>query len=202
MQNKTATQQQKKSYLFILGLVIFFTAPLALVMYMHSADWHPQGDSNGHLIKPVIAIKVPSGIQGIPTALNEAGSGLWQDKWNMVMVTETCDASCEARLHDVRQIHASLEKDINRVQRILITHQQDASALKKQYPDLLILNQPSDDVDMLIAQFNQGKQNAATAHQLYLVDPLGNWMMAYAEDVSAIDIRKDIVKLLKYSWAG
>jgi len=91
---------------------------------------------------------------------------------------------------------------MNRVQRILITHQQDVADIQKRYPDLLILNQPSADVDFFAKQFNQSSQNALELHNVYLVDPLGNWMMEYSEEVSARDLRKDIVQLLRYSWAG
>ena len=118
------------------------------------------------------------------------------------MVADSCDQACETRLYDMRQIHASLEKNMNRVQRVLLTHQQDVSALQKRYPDLLILNQPNVDVDQLAAQFNRGNQDAYGLRNVYLVDPLGNWMMVYGVELPAKDLRKDVVQLLRYSWAG
>jgi hypothetical protein len=35
-----------------------------------------------------------------------------------------------------------------------------------------------------------------------LVDPFGNLAMRFPPSLPAKDIRKDLVRLLKYSWAG
>ena len=203
--NTSDSQQQKKGRLILLSLVIFFVSPLVLVMYMYKIDWHPEGQSIGHLIKPVVLLEVPSAFQGIKPSIkdpSDVSNNLWHDKWSIVLVAQSCDQACASRLYDVRQIHASLEKNMNRVQRILITHQQDVADIQKRYPDLLILNQPSADVDLFAKQFNQSSQNALALHNVYLVDPLGNWMMEYSAELSARDLRKDIVQLLRYSWAG
>ena len=39
-------------------------------------------------------------------------------------------------------------------------------------------------------------------NRIYLVDPLGNLMMSFGDDVPPADIRKDITRLMAYSWAG
>ena len=198
-------KRQKRGRWLMLSLVVFFVSPLVLVMYMYKTNWHPEGQSIGHLIKPVIAIKVPSAFQNVKARIkdpSDVSNSLWHDKWSVVLVADHCDQACETRLYDVRQIHASLEKNMNRVQRILVTHQQDVSAIQKSYPDLLILNRPKAEVDALADQFNQSGQTAFGANNVYLVDPLGNWMMAYDLAVPPKDLRKDVVQLLRYSWAG
>lgn len=203
--NTSASHQQKKGRLILLSLVIFFVSPLILVIYMHQTNWHPQGESVGQLIAPVVKLEVPSSFQKVKSSIkdpSDVSNNLWHDKWSIVLIAQSCDQICASRLYDVRQIHASLEKNMNRVQRILITHQQDLALIQERYPDLLILNQPSTDVDLLANQFNQGNQNAFDLHNVYLVDPLGQWMMQYSAEVSARDLRKDIVQLLRYSWAG
>ncbi len=203
--NTSASHQQKKGRLILLSLVIFFVSPLILVIYMHQTNWHPQGESVGQLIAPDVKMEVPSSFQKVKSSIkdpSDVSNNLWHDKWSIVLIAQSCDQICASRLYDVRQIHASLEKNMNRVQRILITHQQDLALIQERYPDLLILNQPGTDVDLLATQFNQGNQNAFDLHNVYLVDPLGQWMMQYSAEVSARDLRKDIVQLLRYSWAG
>jgi hypothetical protein len=204
MQQETAhLAQQKKGRLVLLALVLFFAAPLMLVMYMYQTNWHPAGESKGQLINPAVAIQVPSNLQNIKTAYpSDVPGTLWHEKWSMVLITDQCDQACETRLYEVRQIHASLEKNMNRVQRILLTHQQDVAALKIKYPDLIILNQAKGDVDTLASQFKNGDQNVFDEHSVYLVDPLGNWMMKYDSKIAAKDIRKEVEHLLRYSWAG
>jgi cytochrome oxidase Cu insertion factor (SCO1/SenC/PrrC family) len=203
VQKNTSEHQQKKGRLVLLALLLFFVTPLILVMYMYKTNWHPEGGSRGELIKPVVAIQVTANFQNMKTAYaSDIAGTLWHEKWSMVMIADQCDQTCEARLYDIRQIHASLEKNMNRVQRILITHQQDLEALRVKYPDLLILNEPKEDVDTLANQFKHGDQNVFDKHDVYLVDPLGNWMMEYKAEISAKDIRKEVEHLLRYSWAG
>ena len=203
--NTSEYQQQRRGRLIVLCLVLFFASPLVLVMYMHQTNWHPEGQSYGELIKPPVMLKVPDALQATKPLIKDSSdvsNSLWHDKWSMLMVADGCDQACETRLYDMRQIHASLEKNMNRVQRVLVTHQQDVSALQKRYPDLLILNQPKADIDQLASQFNRDNQDAYALRNVYLVDPLGNWMMVYSVELPAKDLRKDVVQLLRYSWAG
>ena len=196
-------RQQKKGRLFLIAMVVFFAAPLFLVIAMYRFDWHPKGKSYGVLIEPVVPIKLTEAFKDVKTTDTTVLSKLlWHDKWSAVILADKCEAVCQARLHDARQIHASLEKDMNRLQRILITNQQDLSDLQKQYPDLIILNQPSADVAALAKQFDVDGVSAYTSERVYMVDPLGNLMLSYSNQVKPVDMRKDWVRLLKYSWAG
>ena len=170
---------------------------------MYRFDWHPKGKSYGDLIEPVVPIKLTEAFKDVKTTDTTVLSKLlWHDKWSAVILADKCEAVCQARLHDARQIHASLEKDMNRLQRILITNQQDLNDLQKQYPDLIILNQPSADVAALAKQFDVDGVSAYTSERVYMVDPLGNLMLSYSNQVKPVDMRKDWVRLLKYSWAG
>ena len=201
--NESDKRQQKKGRLFLIAMVVFFAAPLFLVIAMYRFDWHPKGKSYGDLIEPVVPIKLTEAFKDVKTTDTTVLSKLlWHDKWSAVILADKCEAVCQARLHDARQIHASLEKDMNRLQRILITNQQDLSDLQKQYPDLIILNQPSADVAALAKQFDVDGVSAYTSERVYMVDPLGNLMLSYSNQVKPVDMRKDWVRLLKYSWAG
>jgi cytochrome oxidase Cu insertion factor (SCO1/SenC/PrrC family) len=196
-------QQQKKGRLFLIAMVVFFAAPLFLVMAMYRYDWHPKGKSYGELIEPVVPIKLTEAFQDVKTTdTTVLSKALWHDKWSAVILADKCETVCQARLHDARQIHASLEKDMNRLQRILITNQQDLGDLQKQYPDLIILNQPSADVQALAKQFDLNGVSSYTSERVYMVDPLGNLMLSYSNEVKPVEMRKDWVRLLKYSWAG
>lgn len=196
-------RQQKKGRLFLIAMVVFFAAPLFLVMAMYRFDWHPQGKSYGDLIEPVIPINLTEVFKDVKTTDTTVLSKvLWHDKWSAVILADKCEAVCQIRLHDARQIHASLEKDMNRLQRILITNQQDLGDLQKQYPDLIILNKPGADVEALAKQFDVNGVSAYASQRLYMIDPLGNLMLSYSKEVKPVEMRKDWVRLLKYSWAG
>lgn len=184
----------------LLLLFIFFAAPLIVVTIMHQLDWHPSGASRGHMVSPVKPVTMPEGV--VDSEVNAVSTDLFKEKWSMVYIAERCDETCATRLHDMRQIHASLAKHVPRVQRILLTFSADVSALKQKYPDLIVLNQPSAQRAELIRQFDLAEVAAGSAQRVYFVDPLGYLMMSYPINIAARDIRKDLNRLLAYAWAG
>src|SRR5690606_21028413 len=127
---------------------------------------------------------------------------LLKNKWSMVYVAHHCEAACEERLHIMRQLHASLAKDINRVQRILVATDADFQGLHQQYQDMVMLNRPESEVTALRVQFDVAVIPVGSRIRIYLVDPLGNLIMSFSDKIAPADIRKDMVRLLAYSWAG
>ncbi|CAG0950248.1 hypothetical protein MTYP_00150 [Methylophilaceae bacterium] len=189
--NPGAKENKPRGRWMLLLLFIFFAAPLIVVTVMHKVDWHPAGFSRGQMVTPARQISMPAG-----------AADLWKEKWSMVYIADVCDETCASRLHDMRQLHSSLAKNIERVQRILVTSDADVSGLKQKYPDLIIINQPEAGVSALKRQFDLADSTAGSAERVYLVDPLGYLMMSYPINMAASDIRKDLSRLLTYAWAG
>ncbi len=197
--NSDNKNSQRKGRAVFLMMLTFFVVPIIAVVLMFKFDFKPGGESRGELIVP------PRLIHATATLKNSDGqdsSQFWVEKWNMVYVTDVCEANCMAKLKDMRQIHVSMYKDIPRTQRVLITNMQDITAIKKDFPDLTIINQSTTEISALSQQFNIGSEAAMQSNRLYLVDPLGHIMMSYPFGIAAADIRKDLARLLKYSWAA
>lgn len=194
-----ALPDKKQGRWMLLLLVFFFSVPLVAVLLMHHYDWHPQGRSHGDLITPH-ALNIPGNLMTIQGLYVEPE--LLKNKWSMVYVTHNCQAACEERLHVMRQLHASLAKDIKRVQRILIASDGNLQGLHQQYPDIVILNHPENELMALRNQFDVADMPAGSDNRIYLVDPLGNLMMSFSDKVTPVEIRKDLTRLLAYSWAG
>lgn len=201
MQNevKIEAAQQRRGRMIFLMMAIFFIVPIVVVVAMIKMDWRPGGQSMGELVQPARLLNADPHLMD---SKGNAQSKFWGDKWNVVFVAKTCEQVCLNKLHDMRQIHVSTYKDIIRVQRVLITHQADISAIQTMYPDMLILNQPTGSIDALAEQFNIQAEDARIANRIYFVDPLGHLMMSYPQATPAANIRKDLVRLLKFSWAG
>jgi len=193
-----------KNKLIVIIMTLIFIAPLVVVMLMYRYDWHPASYSYGELIKPIIKINVPDHFENASNYSKEPkGIGLMKDKWSLVYLTNECNSVCENRLYDLRQIHVSFDKDIPRVQRILITSDKNINKIHEKYPDLIILNKPLEDVTKLALQFDRLPAfKAINSENVYVVDPMSNLMMVYSNKIKPQEIRKDIVRLLKYSWAG
>jgi len=199
-QNSIDLAMQRRGRKVFLLMLIFFVVPIIVVILMFKFDWKPSGVSTGELVKP------PRLLATQPQLKNDAGVALkptfWKEKWSVVYVADQCDSACMSKLRDMRQLHVSLYKDITRTQRVLITQQQDTSDIKSKYPDLIVINQPAADVASLTSQFQLDNELSGASNRLYLVDPLGHLMMSYKPTVPLADVRKDVTRLLKFSWAG
>lgn len=193
------TAQQRQGRIVFLLMTFFFVVPIVVVIAMYKLNWKPTGQSYGELIMPPRLIH---NTELLKTSDNKSVPDLWVDKWSMVYITSHCDQACMNRLHDMRQLHVSLYKDMMRAQRVLITVDEDVNSIKNQYPDMIIVNQPKDKIEQFSAQFNIGDEVVNKSNRIYFVDPLGHAMMSYSSTIPAASIRKDLVRLLKYSWAG
>ncbi len=203
MQNdKQLSEQdmQRKGRKVFMLMVIFFVVPIIVVVLMYKFNWKPNGASLGELVTPARLLNNPTDLKNSEAATLPLQ--LWQDRWSIVYVADECQKDCLAKLHDMRQLHVSLYKDIDRSQRVLITTTQNVTDIKHDYPDLIVINQPVAAVLNLAEQFQINGESAMKSNRLYLVDPLGHLMMSYQPKVPLADVRKDITRLLRYSWAG
>ena len=209
---KTQTPTNKTSgrkVLLILAVVFLLPFTIAATLHLLSLQptaaaflrllhLQPSGHSYGNLIQPPQALQFPL-LHDV--AGKEFTAQQWLKKWSVVMVDGTgCAAPCQAQVHLLKQVHTSLNKDIKRVQRVLLVPtdiQGDTmNELAKKYPDLIILAGADAQTAKFAAEFN------VAGGQIYLVDPLGNLMMSYPEKIDSKKLFSDLKRLLKNSWAG
>jgi cytochrome oxidase Cu insertion factor (SCO1/SenC/PrrC family) len=181
-------------------MLIFFIIPIIAVIAMYKLDWRPKGESVGELVSPPRTLSISQAL--INSNGTKVSTSLLKDKWSMVYVTTDCDLQCKNKLHQMRQLHVSLYKEIPRMQRVLITTTPDVADIARNYPELLIINQPADDVIAFSQQFNIDNETAINANRIYLSDPLGQLIISYHASTSPALVRKDITRLMKYSWTG
>jgi cytochrome oxidase Cu insertion factor (SCO1/SenC/PrrC family) len=125
----------------------------------------------------------------------------WLKKWSIVMVdSDGCAASCQEKLHLLKQVHVLLNKDAYRLQRVLIVPAEATSeaivSLQKQTPDLLVLAGADAETSKFAQAFN------VAGAQVYLVDPFGNLMMSYPEKMDPKGLFSDLKRLLKNTLVG
>jgi hypothetical protein len=190
--NETVAAGNPRQRRLLVGLAVLFFAPLALSFYLYygHSSLQPLGKVNhGVLVLPPRPL--PAG------ALPPAGSG----KWALIVVADgTCDALCRRRLYDTRQVRTALDRDMPRVQRLFVATGEccDDSFLAREHPDLITVRAAPD--APLLAGL--GAEAAAPAGRIYVVDPLGNFMMWYAADAPAKGLLEDMKRLLKLSHVG
>ncbi|MES0874888.1 hypothetical protein [Sinimarinibacterium thermocellulolyticum] len=195
------TQTPFRGRLQFLLLAALFFAPLlaAMLFYFVFPDWQPDARTNyGELITP--ARPLPD----LP--LRDADDApvpvaVLRGRWSYVyLAAAECDAACANKLYQIRQIRTLLNEKRLRVQRVYLAPDTAAlsaasARLAADHPDLKFY---ADTPDAAYRRFFGG----ADPHALYLVDPLGNWLMVYAADAESKGILKDIKKLLRVSQIG
>jgi len=190
--------QQRKGRLMLIFLLVVFALPVMITVALYITGWRPGGSSYGELLQTPQALNFPQlrTLQGQPV-----DALAWKNKWHLVYIAPAnCDAECRNGLHTMRQIHASLAKEIDRLERVWLVDGPllpEAQALQTQYPDMLVLPEAK-----ALARQLDTKAPPNAGGRLYLVDPLGNLVMSYPRGSDPYGIRKDLLKLLKYSWTG
>jgi hypothetical protein len=176
-------------------LAAVFLLPFIIGTGLFWSGWRPGKFVNhGELLSPARALP-ESGLShadGRPFARSELAG-----KWLLVLpVAGDCAAPCLANLQQMQNVHLALNKEQSRLQRVFISNGGPLpSDLASRFPGL-VLGRTGNDAD--------GEAWAALlagrGQTLYVVDPLGNVMMRYAEPGDMRGVLKDIERLLKYSW--
>jgi cytochrome oxidase Cu insertion factor (SCO1/SenC/PrrC family) len=190
----------------LLALAALFFVPLAIAFWMYygPTGWRPAGDaSKGDLLDPArplpeIALPTMDGGTTAPAFL--------RGKWTMLYVGDgLCDERCRKALYLTRQSRIALNKDMDRVQRVLLVTDRccDRAFLAAEHPDLVVARVEDAASAALLGPFPvYGGVPLAAAGRIYLVDPLGNLLMSYAPDAPDKALLTDVKKLLRLSHIG
>lgn len=210
----TPTQGGTRRSMWPLFLVLLIAlAPVVLAVlayYVPSLGLRPSGTTNyGTLIQPQRpmpdAAALPlTDLQGAQFDLNSL-----KGDWLLVTADDAdCPESCVRKLFVLRNAHASQGKEVKRLKRVwfilddatvsdtLLDAYQGTYMLRANPAELarfLAPDAPADNADQL---------NKALKAPMWIIDPLGNLMMAFPEDADPIEVRDDIRHLLRASRIG
>jgi hypothetical protein len=181
-------------------LVLLVCASPVIASYFTYFVIRPEGRTNyGDLIlpthgMPALALTTPSGQSVPPRAL--------KGQWLLLLVgPAACDAACEQRLFMQRQLREMVGREKDRLDKVwLVT---DDAPIR---PELLAaLQQPGAPVTVLrapqdqVAAWLQPASGRALHEHLYIVDPMGEWMMRMPADPDPQRVRRDVERLLRAS---
>lgn len=131
--------------------------------------------------------------------------------WQLLYLgSGACDDACLERLYFVRQLHALLARDADRVERAYVhvadQHAQMPEAalahLMEQQPGLRVINADAASLQRQLAPSVQAGADPVASHYIYVVDPLGNVMLYFTPDNTPEQILSDLEKLLDRSSLG
>ena len=191
-----SSPHQARLKLLLIAAMFFAPVVAAVTVFFYFPEWIPGRVNYGTLISPARAAP-PLGlvdVEGAPAPL------VLQGKWSLVYLGGTrCEDDCRARLVLTRQVRAALNQNRTRVQRVYVGPTRAALAaaralLAPEHPDLVFVAQTGAGA----AEFFQ----PTDAQAVYLLDPLGNWLMVYTGVIEARGLHRDLKKLLRVSQVG
>lgn len=196
----------RRSRIGLITLAVLFLGPMLAAIVAYKTGWQPGGlTAQGQLLSPARpAPELPLSSGGVELA----SGALLRGKWTLLYYGDNdCAQGCQQALYNMRQVWKSLGRKRKRVQGVYLLYQaQPAPALQDFLAAEhagLILAQPS----AAAAEWNryfalEGSIAPLAADNIYLIDPLGNWVLYYQPDDPAKGLLKDLKKLLRTSQIG
>jgi hypothetical protein len=191
-------QRTRRGRWKMLVVALVCAAPVIASYLMYYVVRPEARRSYGELIEPQRPIPSLAGttLDGKPVALPSL-----QGQWLLVSVAGgACDAACEKHLYLQRQLREGLGKDKGRVDWVWLVADGAPvrDALKPALHDATVLR-----VDgAQLAQWLSPARGQQLADHLYVVDPMGHWMMRFPPTTDAggaAKVRKDLERLMRAS---
>ncbi|TFZ06430.1 hypothetical protein EZ313_07280 [Ramlibacter henchirensis] len=184
---------------FKMFVVMLICAAPVIASYFTYYVLRPEGRrSFGELIEPQrpMPALAASTLDGQPVPLPEL-----KGQWLLVSVgSGACPALCENHLYLQRQMREALGKDKDRVDWVWLID--DAAPVRPELRPALaqatVLRVPRE----RLAQWLQPAAGAALDEHLYVVDPLGHWMMRFPARLDregAAKAKRDLERLMRAS---
>jgi len=176
-------------------LMLVCAAPV-IASYFTYYVIRPEGRRNyGELIDPQRSLPVLSGVnaqgQTVPLAS-------LKDQWLLISVADSaCNETCERHLYLQHQLRETLGRDKDRLDWVWL--RTGAAAL---CPALSEATQAAVVLSMdrsALASWLEPAAGQQLEDHLYVVDPLGNWMMRFPADLDPKQAKRDLDRLLRAS---
>lgn len=183
-------------------LVLLVCAAPVVASYLTYFVIRPEARSNyGELIMPTRGLppadRLPlTDLQGQPV-----DPAALKGQWLLVVVAGgDCDARCERLLYLQRQLRETLGKERDRVDKLWLVS--DARPIRPEVMAAIgapvpatVLRVPAE----ALARWLAPTAGRALEDHLYLVDPMGEWMMRLPPEPEPAKVKRDVEKLLRAS---
>ena len=185
----------------LLLIAALFIVPLAVawMMYSGAIEYSPGASRNyGRLVEPPRPIDW-AGIEVDGAPAPSAGNPFAEHWLVLYVVPNPCGEVCASAATDLRQVHRAAGRDQPRIRLALLHDLPDAAAadrLRGIYPAFHLVEDPD---RRLWATLDGLAGEGAASGKTFLVDPLGNIMMAYEAGSDPNGLKKDLKRLLSWS---
>ncbi|MDQ6685982.1 MAG: hypothetical protein M3Z16_12745, partial [Pseudomonadota bacterium] len=192
----------------VMALVLAICAAPVVAAYVAYFIVRPEGRSNySDLIQP--ARPLPTGLPLTDLGGRPVSPAALRGQWLLVVVGGgACDSVCERQLLLQRQLHESLGRERDRVDKLWLVddgvapREPTLRAIKAfghgshlPFAAATVLHSPGP----ALAAWLQPAARHGLADHLYVVDPRGDWMMRAPADADPGRLKRDLEKLLRAS---
>jgi len=181
-------------------LVLLICAAPVVASYLAFYVIRPDGRTNySELITPLHPLPADLPLFDLQGAAVKSDS--LKGQWLLVVVSGgACDAVCEKHLWLQRQLRETLGREKDRVDKVWLIaddaqpRAQTLDAIRTN-TEITVLRAPASALSAWLAP----AAGHALGDHLYIVDPLGNWMMRSPADPEPAKFKRDVEKLLRAS---
>ncbi|MEY4906814.1 MAG: hypothetical protein RL260_532 [Pseudomonadota bacterium] len=180
-------------------LILLACASPVIASYFTFYVVRPTGQpAHGVLVRPPVDIPPAAALPLADLQGQTVDPRSLRDQWLLVVVADgACDSLCEKLLYAQRQLRETLGKEKDRLDRVwLVTG--DALPRADLLPALAearVLRAPRE----AVANWLKPAAGEALSAHLYLVDPMGVWMMRFPAAFEPAKVKRDIERLLRAS---
>ena len=195
----TDMAQRTKNGRWKMLMVLLLCASPVIASYFAYYVIRPEGRRNfGELINPqrIVPNLSASSLDGKSVNLQTLAG-----QWLLVSVSGgACEAACQKHLYLQRQLRESLGKEKDRLDWVWLVSDAApiAPAILPAMKDATVLRMPAEQ----ITAWMQPAQGQQLSDHLYLIDPMGNWMMRFPPGLDAAAAKKaksDIDRVMRAS---
>jgi hypothetical protein len=189
MLNEKIQKANRRKFLLLLALMC---APVIISYALYFLEYRPESKHYGDLI-PIVKVTGNGTNQADNTILRMKDL---HGKWVLVTVDSgLCDEACHSKLYFMRQVRLVQGKEKHRIERLWLINDDVVpnAELVKEFEGTLVVNSK----DSEILNFIETAE-LQTKH-IYLIDPIGNLMMRFPENVDGTKMGHDIKRLLHVS---
>ena len=181
-------------------LVLAVCAAPVVASYLTYFVIRPQGRTNySELIQP--PRPVPERLPLTDLGGNAVTAESLKNQWLLVVVSGgACDATCERLLWVQRQLRETLGREKDRVEKVWLID--DDVTPKAQVLGGVTVNTEATVLRVpaaALAAWLQPAAGQALGDHLYIVDPMGHWMMRVPANPEPAKLKRDVGKLLRAS---
>ena len=195
-----AQRQRTLSGRWKMVLILLACAAPVIASYLTYYVIRPEGRSNyGTLIQPTRSL--PATLPLTDLDGRSVAPDSLRGQWLLVVVAPgACDAACEGRLFTQRQLREMLGREKDRLDKVwLVT---DDAAISPTLRATLAAGDPTQVLRVpapAVAAWLQPEAGRPLEAHLYLVDPMGEWMMRMPPEPQPAKVKRDLERLLRAS---